>query len=116
MIPDPIFPPQRNIDDFQDWVFAMPFPQSPKLPVLALLLMDLGGESGEVIEPLKKHLRDGTPVDIPQITKELGDVVVVIARIATELGLTMSEVLAISRGKFEGRMARGTLRGAGDSR
>lgn len=36
-------------------------------------LMGLNGESGEVIDLLKKHLFQGHPLDVEHVAKELGD-------------------------------------------
>lgn len=52
----------------------------------------LGGETGEVLELLKKQVRDGR-LDHKALLWELGDVVHYVTRIASTYGFTMSEVI-----------------------
>jgi NTP pyrophosphatase (non-canonical NTP hydrolase) len=105
-----------NIDTYQAWMAAKPHPQAEGLPHLALLGLNLGGEAGEAIELIKKHLRDGTPIDLPHLLLELGDLMIIISSLATHYGVSMSTILELSQQKIEGRIARGTLRGSGDDR
>lgn len=105
-----------NIDQFQEWMFEKPLPTGKTLGRLPLLTIGLGGEAGEAIELLKKHLRDDTPIDLPHLILELGDVMIVVSLIAKHFNVPMSKVLEASCGKIAGRIARGTLRGAGDDR
>jgi hypothetical protein len=110
------YSPSPDIDAFQAWMEEQPHPQGVGLPRLALLGLNLGGECGEVIELLKKHLRDSTPMDRPHLLLELADVQIILAGIAASSGFAMSEVLGAGRTKIAGRMARGTMRGSGDDR
>jgi NTP pyrophosphatase (non-canonical NTP hydrolase) len=116
-----------DIDAYQLWMVAQPLPvpkeveDSPNPKVkrfgrLSNLTMGLAGEAGEVIELLKKHLRDDTPIDLPHLILELGDVAIVMNLIAAEFNVSMSDVLKASREKIKGRIERGTLRGKGDDR
>lgn len=105
-----------NIDEFQQWMRSKPLPTGKNLGRLPLLTMGLGGEAGEAIELLKKHMRDDTPIDLPHLILELGDVMIIVSLIAEHFGVPMSHVLKAAKGKIEGRIARGTLRGSGDDR
>jgi NTP pyrophosphatase (non-canonical NTP hydrolase) len=82
---------------------------------LAIMSLGLAGETGEVIEKIKKILRDGT-YDKDNIVKELGDVVYYWARLCRFFGMQPSEVIAANIQKLESRKARGVLRGSGDNR
>ena len=82
---------------------------------LAVMSLGLPGEVGEVVEILKKRLRDGT-FDRDHLCKELGDVAYYWARLCVAFGMQPSEVLAANVEKLEGRLQRGTLRGSGDNR
>lgn len=82
---------------------------------LAIMSLGLAGETGEVIEKIKKILRDGT-YDEENIVKELGDVVYYWARLCRFFGKQPSEVIAANVDKLESRKARGVLRGSGDNR
>lgn len=80
----------------------------------------LSGETGEVVEKVKKIIRDKkghiSPDDHVAIIKELGDVLWAVTAIATGLGSNLAEVLAVSKQKFLDRLERGTLQGEGDDR
>ena len=105
-----------SVDAFQKWLTTVPFPQSKRCDYLSLLTMNLGGESGEVIELLKKHIRDDSPIDLPHLILELGDVMIILSDIATHFKVLMSQIMGAAKTKTQGRMDRGTLRGKGDDR
>lgn len=108
--------PSADANDFQRWLTTVPFPQSKRCDYLSLLTMNLGGESGEVIELLKKHIRDDTPIDLPHLTLELGDVMIIVADIASHFKVPMSQILGAAKNKTQGRMDRDSLRGSGNDR
>ena len=56
-------------------------------------VMGLNGESGEVIDLVKKHLFHGHELDVEKLIKELGDVMWYIAEVCTSLDVSMSEVM-----------------------
>jgi NTP pyrophosphatase (non-canonical NTP hydrolase) len=82
---------------------------------LSIMGFGLAGESGEVMEHLKKYLRDGT-LNEEALKKELGDVVFYWARICRYFGFSPSSVLDAQIEKTKGRKKRGTQRGSGDNR
>lgn len=86
-------------------------------PTRELTIMSLGlaGETGEVVEHVKKLIRDGS-LDLPALKLELGDVVFYWARLCNHFGLKPSEVIAANIAKLDSRRARGTQRGSGDYR
>lgn len=65
--------------------------EDPRLR-LAIYSLGLAGETGEVIEPIKKHLGHGHPLDPEALLVELGDALWYIAAIATELGFSLSDI------------------------
>lgn len=79
-----------------------------------------------VLEDLKRPLREAKmllpdlsplPEDaVAEIKKELGDVSWYLARMADELGIPLSQVMAANVEKLMSRRNRGTLHGAGDNR
>lgn len=82
--------------------------------------LGLAGETGEVLEKIKKIIRDkGGKLDEEtreKIAKEIGDVLWYIAQLCTELGLSMEEVAKQNLEKLFSRKERGTLHGEGDER
>lgn len=82
--------------------------------------LGLAGEAGEVVEKIKKLVRDtdGTITLKFQtdLAKELGDVLWYVAQVATEAGLTLEEVAIGNIEKLRDRQQRGVLQGGGDDR
>lgn len=108
----------RNIDSYATWTEQLWFISGPrKLAEKDFTVMGFGlaGETGEVMEILKKRVRDGQ-LDLDRLTKELGDVAYYWARICKAFGLKPSAVLAANVAKIEDRRARGVMRGNGDNR
>lgn len=82
--------------------------------------LGLAGETGEVVEKIKRILRDKNMVvseeTKKEITKELGDVLWYLAQLATELGLSLDEIASLNIEKLSDRQKRGELHGSGDNR
>jgi NTP pyrophosphatase (non-canonical NTP hydrolase) len=109
-----------DIDEYGKFVDSFWFSSGVKggpLTERDFRIMELGlaGEVGEVMELLKKHVRDGH-MDRKQLKKELGDVAYYWARICSAHGFKPSEVLGENRSKLNGRLERNTLRGSGNDR
>ena len=66
-------------------------------------VMGLCGESGEVIDLLKKHLSQGHPLNKEKMIEEVGDVAWYIAEIAYALGVDLETVLANNIKKLKER-------------
>lgn len=58
-----------------------------------LLAVGLGGETGEVLDIIKKEHRDNKPVDIKHLEEEIGDVMWYVANLCTIYGLSLEEVI-----------------------
>lgn len=84
------------------------------------LALGLAGETGEVMEKLKKAVRDNNAVIIDETTdsikKELGDVLWYIAVLADYLGVDLQDIAESNLKKLQDRQKRGVLGGSGDSR
>lgn len=109
----------NNIDEFGEFVVGMwfsngdrPVTQERDLPIMAL---GLAGETGEVLEHIKKLIRDDN-LDRAALMKELGDVVYYWARICRYFDFVPSMVIAANVEKLRSRRNRGVLRGDGDNR
>lgn len=82
--------------------------------------LGLGGEAGEVLNKIKKIVRDKNGVcDIDTahaIVAELGDVLWYISAIADDLGLNLNDVAELNIIKLRSRRERDTIQGSGDNR
>ena len=78
------------------------------------------GEAGEIAEKVKKIIRDKNNVltenDKLEISKELGDVLWYINRMAWSMDRTLEDIANLNLEKLESRQKRGVLSGNGDNR
>lgn len=68
-------------------------PSLTKKDMLVNGVMGLNGESGEVIDIVKKHMFQGHELDKDKIKKELGDVMWYVAEVCEALDLSLGEVM-----------------------
>lgn len=82
--------------------------------------LGLCGEAGEIANKVKKIQRDNKGVLTEEarqaISKELGDVLWYVARIASELGFLLDDIALSNIDKLYSRKERGVLGGSGDER
>lgn len=82
--------------------------------------LGLAGEAGEVVEHIKKMVRDNSRIPTPErreaIKKELGDVLWYVANLAADLDIGLEDVVSTNLAKIKDRSERGVLHGAGDDR
>ena len=78
-----------------------------KKDVLINGVMGLCGESGEVIDIVKKHLAQGHELDKDKIIKELGDVAWYLAEVAYALDVDLETVLTLNIEKLKKRYPEG---------
>lgn len=55
--------------------------------------LGLGGETGEVLDIIKKAQRDGVPVDKAHLAEELGDVLWYVANIGSAYDLDLEKII-----------------------
>jgi len=86
-------------------------------------VLGLCGESGELADKWKKNLRGDhgepgqtTPAVREAMMAEAGDVAWYLARIATELGVSLSDIARGNIRKLRSRQDRGVIKGSGDYR
>ena len=83
-------------------------------------VLGIGGETGELIEKIKKLFRDDhgqmTEERKKLIVKEMGDCFWYHARLASLLGIDLNEVVEENLNKLLSRLDRGTIHGDGDDR
>lgn len=82
--------------------------------------LGLAGETGEVVEKIKKVIRDNRGlVDNEarsELLKELGDVLWYLSQLSTELGVSLDDVAVKNVEKLRSRAKRGAIHGKGDNR
>lgn len=72
---------------------------------LFIMTTGLAGESGEVLELLKKAVRGRQPVDVENLKLELGDVLYYLTMLANRHGFTLADVIRANVQKLEARRA-----------
>lgn len=96
-----------DVDKYQELAMRTLNPEIYKKELILNASMGLCGESGEVIDLVKKHLFQGHDLDDEKIIKELGDVAWYLAEAATALNVNLSEILEKNIKKLENRFPDG---------
>jgi len=82
--------------------------------------LGLAGETGEVVEIIKKTIRDKNKLINKktklELTKELGDVLWYLSQLAAELDISLDEIASKNIEKLQSRKKRGVLHGRGNNR
>jgi len=90
------------------------------LDAIVYTTLGLAGEAGEIPNKVKKIIRDfgGSITDTTReaISKEIGDVLWYVARLADELGFNLGDIADKNLEKLSSRVERGVLGGSGDDR
>lgn len=97
-------------DDFQAKCLRT-VKSAPGRDTLLLCGLGIGGEAGEVIEPIKKHAFHGKDLDAAHVAKEIGDVLWYLAVLADSIGWKLSDVMAENVRKLEERHLRNPSHG-----
>lgn len=106
-----------QINEYAEYVEKMWFSGKgrPESEGLMIASLGLAGETGEVMELLKKRIRDGT-YDRISLTKELGDILYYWCKIGGYFGITPDEIMSTNVDKLNSRKDRGVMQGSGDDR
>lgn len=96
-----------TINEYQSLAMTTLNKELSNSEVLLNGVMGLCGESGEVIDLLKKHLSQGHPLNKEKMLEELGDVAWYMAEIAYALGADLESVLANNIIKLKERYPEG---------
>ena len=107
----------RGIDQCANWTVDFWFSGRgrPEKESVSIMGLGLAGEAGEVVEHLKKFVRDDH-INVPELKKELGDSIYYWCRICKQFGLEPTDVIQANVEKLVSRHERGVLRGDGDNR
>jgi len=96
-----------TINEYQQLAMKTLNPALSQKDVLVNGVMGLCGESGEVIDLVKKHLAQGHELDRDAMIKELGDVAWYLAETAYALGVPLEEVMQRNIDKLRARYPEG---------
>lgn len=83
---------------------------------VAIAAMGLTGESGELVDYLKKWVGHGHKLDVENVEKELGDVLWYVAELCNALGLDMDEIAQKNVEKLKARYPDGFSQAASINR
>lgn len=100
-----------TVDEYAAWasrVGATHGAVDPETSELSYLGLSLAVECGEVVELIKRRLRDGS-LDTAHLCEELGDVAYYWARLFAAAGKSPSEILDASRAKIDKKLPAKTL-------
>lgn len=104
---------ELSLNDYQDMALSTAI--YPKEEGIVYCTLGLAGETGEVVEKVKKWKRDDKLV-LQDVALELSDVLWYAAVLADELGFTLEQVAQMNINKLQSRKERGVLGGNGDHR
>ena len=93
--------------EYQRLAMATLNPELSQQDVLINAVMGLCGESGEVIDMVKKHLHQGHELSREKLIKELGDIAWYLAEVATVLGYDLEDILQANIDKLRKRFPEG---------
>ena len=96
-----------TINEYQKLAMVTKNPELSGRDLLINSVMGLCGESGEVIDLVKKHVSHGHPLNREKLIDELGDVAWYLAECATVLDVTLEEVLERNIEKLKKRYPEG---------
>lgn len=96
-----------TFDEYQTEVARTDRVDDPTDARLTRCALGLAGEVGEVVEPIKKHLFHGRPLDREAMQRELGDVLWYLTACAAALGLRLEDVAEANAAKLRERYPEG---------
>lgn len=83
------------------------FDITPAQVMISWNAVGLAGEAGEVLELIKKGMFHQQGIDHQKMKKELGDVLWYVAALATDMGLTLEEIMQHNIDKLKARFPDG---------
>lgn len=108
-----------RLNEYQDFTLETaiyPGAGQGTIEALAYTALGLAGEVGEIVNSIKKVIRDGTRESLNGIEYEMGDGLYYFARLADELGVSLQSIASDNIDKLLDRKERGVIGGSGDER
>lgn len=72
------------------------------------MCMGIAGETGELVDAIKKHVIYNKPIDLENVVEELGDIEFYLEGLRQGLGLNRDSILAHNIEKLSKRYAKGS--------
>lgn len=92
-----------KISEYQEFCAKGILPATLEREPIVGFALGLAGESGEVVDDIKKKYFHGRTIDPDHTIEELGDVMWYVANIATQLGVTLDKVIERNADKLRVR-------------
>ena len=81
---------------------------SPEQCNLIHMCVGISGESGELLDTIKKHVIYQKPLDVENVKEELGDLLFYMSNLMQSVGLTFEEILQHNIDKLSVRYSSGS--------
>lgn len=101
-----------ELDQYQERACKTAAP--PDETNLAVLTLGLAGETGEVVELVKKHIGHGKSLSSSLLCDELGDVLWYLAVLAAHFGISLNDLAIKNVMKLKNRYPDGFVEGGGN--
>lgn len=100
-----------KLNEYQKWGWRTMPPRTVDKVQRALDIsnysMGLAGETGEIVDLLKKHIHHGHELDREKVKAELGDVLHYVSGLTSMLGFTLEDVATANITKLQKRYPNG---------
>jgi len=107
-----------DFNEYQEKALTTLIETKDKDKIIARLTLGIAGESGEIVEKVKKYMRGDYPIDFlsEYLFGELSDCLWYIAILAHILGFNLDTIAKYNIRKLQSRKERGKIKGSGDIR
>lgn len=105
-----------NNKNYQKWAIGLDrsygellvrLAQDPQKLRLVHMVMGLSGETGELVDSVKKHLMYGKELDLVNVKEECGDILWYMANLLDSINSSFEEVMALNHEKLSKRFPEG---------
>lgn len=90
---------ELTFNEYQEWAATTMGPDADWY----MIALGVGGETGEVLEVVKKGNRPGKTLDVEHLKEEIGDVLWYLANLATYYDIDLEEAMFDNMDKLEER-------------
>lgn len=98
---------------FQESVNRTASPNLEQKDKVLNAILGISGESGEIVELIKKHYYHNIPLDLNKLQKELGDLMFYIQWLHNIYNMSLPITMLLNKTKLETRYPNGFVEGGG---